>query len=348
MSDAMKPFIKAVGTGPRSNRHLSREEARQALSLILSGDATPGQAAAYFIGSRIQGEDPEELLGYIDAIRAGAQILSPTVDHLVDLGTPYDGRRDALYVTIAASLVAAAAGTPQLLHGSGSMPPKRGVPLSAALDALGIPTRLPSDAVVDQIRHLRFAYMDARDAAPDVYALAGLREEIGLRTLLSSVEKLYDLGSAPHHIIGVTHAPYIERFVGAMQGMAWPRSLLVQGIEGSEDIVTSHRTRIIVVTPTSTEEVQLDPAELGLEPAGADDLAVGGDPAQHATAIRAILEGNGNPALRDVVLLNAALRIWIASSSTTIAPSLDIARQSLESGDSLNTLSALQGPVVPR
>ena len=346
MSDAMKPFIKAVGTGPRSNRHLSRDEARQALALILSGEATSGQAAAYFIGSRVQGEDPEELLGYIDAIRANAKILAPNLDHLVDLGTPYDGRREALYVTIAASLVAAASGTPQLLHGSGSMPPKRGLPLSDALDALDIPTRLPSDAVASQLQHLGFAYIDARDATPDVYALAGLREEIGLRTLLSTVEKLYDLGSAPHHIIGVTHAPYIERFVGAMQGMGWPLSLLVQGIEGSEDIVTSHRTRIIVVTPTSTEEVQLHPADLGLQSAGSKELAIGENPAQHAVAIRTIIEGSGDPGVRDVVLLNAALRIWIASNSASISESLAIARQSLESGESLKTLLSLQGPVA--
>ncbi len=347
MSDAMKPFIKAVGTGPRSNRHLSRDEAREALSLILSGEATPGQAAAYFIGSRIQGEDPEELLGYIDAIRAGARTLAPKVDNLVDLGTPYDGRRDALYVTVAASLVAAAAGTPQLLHGSGSMPPKRGVPLSAVLEALKIPTRLPRQAVEAQIERLGFAYIDARDAAPEVYALAELLEEIGLRTLLSTVEKLYDLGSAPHHIIGVTHAPYIERFIGAMQGMGWARSLLVQGIEGSEDIGTSHGTRIIVVTPTSTEEIQVRAADLGLQIAGAEELSVGDDPGRHAEVIRAVLERNGDPAIRDVVLLNAALRIWTATNDPLLPQSLDHARQTLESGAPLETLAALRASSPP-
>jgi anthranilate phosphoribosyltransferase len=48
----------------------------------------------------------------------------------------------------------------------------------------------------------------------------------------------------------------------------------------------------------------VDPAELGIAPAGPDALR-GGDPAHNAAVFRRVLEGETGP-VRDAVLLNAA------------------------------------------
>ena len=48
----MKRFLKLVGTGPNSNRNLTRAEAGEALGLILDGQATPAQARGFLIGAR--------------------------------------------------------------------------------------------------------------------------------------------------------------------------------------------------------------------------------------------------------------------------------------------------------
>lgn len=341
-ADAMKPFIKAVGTGPNSNRHLSRDEARQAMRLILQDDASPAQAAAFFLGARVQGETPDELLGFIDAIQQDAVRIQPAVDHLVDIGTPYDGRRDLLYITIGAALVASAAGAPQFLHGSGPMPPKDGLPLAPVLQALGLPVDLAPAQVQDQIETHGFGYLDARIAAPAVYALRPLREQIGLRTALSTVEKIYDLANAPHHIVGVTHLPYIERFAGTIERMPWKRSLLVQGLEGTEDVGTAHRSRIVVVTPQGREEQWLDPATLGLRTVPTDELSTSLDPAAHGSALRDILAGRDADGAEDVVVLNAALRLWLAGVAADLPAATALARTTLRSGAAADLLHQLQ------
>ena len=339
---AMKPFIKAVGTGPNSNLHLSRDEARQALRLILDGEATPIQAAAFFLGARVQGEDSDELLGFIDAIQQDAARIQPAVDNLVDLGTPYDGRRDVLCITIGAAIVAAAAGAPQFLHGSGPMPPKHGLPLAPVLEALGLPVHLSPDQVQEQIETHGFGYLDARLAVPNVYALLPLREQIGLRTALSTVEKLYDLASAPHHIIGVTHVPCIERFAGTIERLPWIRSLLVQGLDGTEDVGTAHGSRIVVVTPQGREEQRLDPAALGLRAVASKDLVTGTHPKAHSTRLTAILAGNEREGAEDVVVLNAALRLWVARIADDLPTAVASARESLRSGAAADRLRLLQ------
>lgn len=340
MTATMHPFIKAVGTGPQSNRHLTREEARTALGLILDGVATPVQAAAFLLGARVQGENPDELLGFIEAVQARAETIDAGVGPLVDVGTPYDGRRRTLHVTIGASLVAAAAGAPQLLHGMGVVGPKHGLPLAPVLEALGVPTRRPPAATAADLRRHGFAYLDARDAAPAVFALRALREEIGLRTALSTVEKLYDLGHAPHHVIGVTHAPYLKRFVGALQGMGWTRSLLVQGLEGTEDVPVGRASRVLVVTPQSVEEMRLDPRSLGL--GGTDaEAELPPEAAAHADALRAVLTGGAAGVARDQVRLNAGLRLWVAGVTPTIGDGVEAASAALDGGAAKRRLEAI-------
>ena len=61
-------FLKAVGTGPTGNRHLTREEMHEAMGMILDGTAIPEQISAFLLGWRVQGEDKDELLGAIDAM----------------------------------------------------------------------------------------------------------------------------------------------------------------------------------------------------------------------------------------------------------------------------------------
>ena len=64
-------FLKAVGTGPKCNRHLTREEMHEAMDMILEGTAIPEQISAFLLGWRVQGEDKDELLGAIDAMNEG-------------------------------------------------------------------------------------------------------------------------------------------------------------------------------------------------------------------------------------------------------------------------------------
>ena len=317
----MKRFLKLVGTGPNSNRNLTRAEAGEALGLILDGQATPAQAGGFLIGARVQGESSEELLGYLDALQARMTRIRPRVDGLVDVGAPYDGRNRTLAMGVAASIVAAAAGpdgagAPQVLHGSGPMPPKYGLDLAAILQALGVPSRGAPATVAGQIERCGLGYLDTRDFAPAIFALRGFRDEIGLRTALSTVEKVYDPATAPHHVVGMTHAPYLERLTGAMQQQGWPRSLIVQGLEGSTDVPTGRGSRLLVVTPGSVQETRLDPQAYDLRPARNEDLACEPLAAAHVAALEALLRGTDTSPRRDALLLSSARRCGSGSGRT--------------------------------
>ena len=159
--------------------------------------------------------------------------------------------------------------------------------------------------------------MDTRDFAPAIFALRGFRDEIGLRTALSTVEKVYDPATVPHHVVGMTHAPYLERLTGAMQQQGWPRSFIVQGLEGSADVPTGRGSRLLVVTPGSVQETRLDPQAYDLRPARDEDLACEPLAAAHVATLEALLRGTDTSPRRDALLLSAALRVWVRADGTT-------------------------------
>ena len=106
----MRFFLREIGQGPRAGRDLNREEAREAMSLILSQQATPAQAGAFLLVQRYKGETPDELVGFAEAVRAGARTIAPKVEGLLDIGSPYDGRKKSIVVSPASAIVVAAAG----------------------------------------------------------------------------------------------------------------------------------------------------------------------------------------------------------------------------------------------
>ncbi|MHB8376324.1 MAG: anthranilate phosphoribosyltransferase [Dehalococcoidia bacterium] len=339
-SIGIRDLVAAVGQGPTNGRTLTREEARRALDAIMDGEATPAQAGALLLLQRYRGEAPSELLGYIDAVRARAMPFHPRVEGLLDVGSPYDGRSKHVVVSPAASIVAAAAGVPVLMHGERDLGPKRGLAVGDVIAALGVATDLEPAAVERGIEACGLGYLRQARAVPALHALKPLRQELGLRTPLHMVEKVCDLARAPYHLLGVAHMPYLKQLAPVVAGLGWRRTLVVQGIEGHEDVATSRGTRIVEIDEAGVQrESRLDAAELGLAPATDDDLAPG-DAERSARMTVAVLEGRAGETERDLVLLNAALRIHLGGRAGGLPSALDRAREALTSGAALRTLGA--------
>ena len=181
----MRFFLREIGQGPRAGRDLTREEACEAMSLILSQQATAAQAGGFLLVQRYKGESPEELVGFAEALRASARTIAPKVEGLLDIGSPYDGRKKSIVVSPASAIVVAAAGVPVVMHGEKRIGPKFGVPIGDVLEALGIDIDREPREVERSLEETGVGFMRQARFAPQVFALRELRTEIALRTCLS-------------------------------------------------------------------------------------------------------------------------------------------------------------------
>jgi anthranilate phosphoribosyltransferase len=365
-SERMRFFLREIGQGRRAGRDLTRDEAREAMSLILAQQATPAQAGGFLLVQRYKGESPEELIGFAEAVRASARTITPKVEGLLDIGSPYDGRKKSIVVSPASAIVVAAAGVPVVMHGEKRIGPKFGVPIGDVLEVLGIDIDREPEGVERSVQETGLGFMRQSRFVPQVFALRELRTEIALRTCFSTIEKIYNLAGAAYSLLGLSHLPYAEKMLAAASEMGFRRVMIIQGIEGNEDAPTSRPCRAFVwdalsVRPEPSasrgrveglrpsgdvahapafKELRIDPAEYGLQPATAEEMA-GGDASENARIAESVLSGESG-GHRDLVLLNAGLRIWLAERAGSIAHGIERARAAIDSGAARAKLEELR------
>lgn len=337
----MQFFLRQIGQGPKGARDLTREEAAEALGLILERAVPDAQIGGFLLLERFKGESADELLGFADALRARSTHVAPKVEGLLDVGSPYDGRNDYLVISPAASIVAVAAGGAIVMHGEKDLAPKHGVGVIDVLEALGIDVEASPEAVQHSIEETGFGFLRQRVFSPRLAALRDLRDEIALRSNFNTIEKLYNLAGASYSIIGLTHMPYMEKMLEAARGMGFRRVLLVQGLEGNEDAPTHRPCRLFDCKESGVEESRLNPADYGLTSATPEDLAPG-DARHNADVLQSVLEGRASEALKDIVAYNAGIRLFAGERVSSVEAGLAAARQALESGAALAKLETLR------
>jgi anthranilate phosphoribosyltransferase len=150
-------------------------------------------------------------------------------------------------------------------------------------------------------------------------------------------------------MVGITHRkPFLETMPRALIELGVERALVFQAIEGSDEAPLDGSSAIVVVERGQTWETTLSPERLGLSKVSRSELPAP-DP-EGAHSARAVLEGEMGP-LRDVILYNAALRLWMCGEDDMgrspleerLAGPLERAREALDGDRALALLEDLRG-----
>ena len=138
----MKAYLERLIAG----EDLATEEARHAMNLVMTGEATPAQIAGFLTGLRAKGETVDEMAGCVQAIREHVAVVLPRERDLVDIvGTGGDGAH-TFNISTTAAIVAAAAGCTVAKHGNRAISSRSGS--ADVLEALGLAIELPHDPVL--------------------------------------------------------------------------------------------------------------------------------------------------------------------------------------------------------
>ena len=70
--------VRTLGRGPGRSRSLSFAEARDAMAVILGGEAAPEAVGALLMLMRFRGETPDEIAGFVAALRDTLPVWSGT------------------------------------------------------------------------------------------------------------------------------------------------------------------------------------------------------------------------------------------------------------------------------
>lgn len=324
----MIQFLKEVGRGKRGARDLSYEEAVQAAELILSGAATPAQIGAFLMAERIKTESMEEILAFTEICRS--RINAHDMEGSLDCAGPYDGRRTSFLATFPAAFVLTACGLPVTLHSSPSLPPKWGITLADVMQELGIRNGAQSrETLIAASKTSGLLYVPTEEWCPDLGRLRPFRIEIGVRSLYNTVEKLLRFSNSPYMAVGVYHGTVFEKVAQLLIQLGIKNGIVVQGMEGSEDVSVSKRTRALLIRNGEFEPFLIDPEQYGLQ---AELPELEWTPELHLQTALAVLKGEADEPFRNLVLLNSAIRLLITGRAASIEQGIAQAEHALDSG----------------
>ncbi|MDN5893573.1 MAG: anthranilate phosphoribosyltransferase [Nocardioides sp.] len=320
-----------VLNGVVAGEDLTSEAARWAMGEILSGQATPSQIAGFAVAMRSKGETVEEITALVDAMFEKATPLSIPGRALDIVGTGGD-RSFSVNISSMSVIVAAGAGALVVKHGNRSASSKSGS--ADVLEALGVRLDLDPDGVTAVAERAGITFCFAPIFHPALRHAGPARRELGIATFFNLFGPLANPVRPAAQAIGcadLSKAPVLAG-VFAKRGAD---AMVFRGDDGLDELTTTTTSTVWSVRDGSTQKSSLDPRDLGLRLASAEDLR-GGDTDYNARVILRLLDGETGP-VRDAVVLNAGAALAIHQGMTgdvlaDVASGMQRATEALDSG----------------
>ena len=329
----MQEYIERVTDG----EDLTQAEAREAATAVFE-EATEAQIGALLAGLRSKGETETEIAGFAEGMRDAARTIDPDRETLVDTcGTGGDDY-DTINVSTTSAMVAAGADIPVAKHGNYSVSSSSGS--ADVLEEVGVNVEAEPPAVEGHIEQEGVGFMLAPVFHPAMKAVIGPRKELGMRTVFNVLGPLTNPAGADAQVVGVYDPALVPVLARALGRMDVERAMVVHG-SGLDEIAVHGETAVAEVDGGGTSEYTLTPADLGLERHDIEAIA-GGSPAENATAMRAVLEGEERGAKRDIVLANAGAAVYVAGAAESLTAGVDRAAEAIDSGAAAAKLDDLR------
>ena len=238
-------YIHAVGTGPKGNRDLTFDESRDMMTQILNQDVHSEQISAFLLGWRLKPETTEEFRGALDA--CDSYITKKEIKNSLELGYPFDGKAKNPYIFPLVAQVLQESGLNLVVVGDELLPSKGGITIKDICKRVELTSNMH--------------YFDRVNFFKKLHELTEIRNRLGLRTGLTTIEKLPHVANSEYAITGVFHKPYVKKYVEIFSDR-YKRFALIQGNEGTPELFSKGRLWI-----SMGEEIQesiIDPEYYGI------------------------------------------------------------------------------------
>lgn len=336
MSIILQPIIARLIAGP-----LSASDAEAAFTEVMQGNATPALAAALLVALRTRGETAAEVAGGVRALQSAMHFVDlGDTEHLLDTCGTGGGKVGTFNISTAAALVAAGAGVRIAKHGNRSFSSRSGS--ADVLSALGVEIDLSPAGMQQVFREAGIVFMFAPLLHPAMRHIGPIRKELGVPTIMNILGPLTNPARAKLQVVGVSDPSLLEIVAGALRELGHQRALVVHGAPGMDELSPIGESDVIELSNGSLRRYVFDPAEeLGWEKWSALELG-GGEPADNARIIGAVLEGAVAGAPRAAVVLNAGAAIYLAGFAKSIADGVRVAEQTIDEGKGAKALERLR------
>jgi anthranilate phosphoribosyltransferase len=242
-------------------------------------------------------------------------------------GTGGDGS-GLINVSTATAFVAVACGLPIAKHGNRSVSSRCGS--ADVLEAVGAKIDLSPEKARALLDETGFCFLFAPAYHPGMKHAALVRRQLQVRTIMNLLGPCINPARPRVQLLGVADPRMLRRVAQTLAAMGVEQALVVHG-SGLDEVALHAETRAIRLSGDEIEELEITPEDAGLERAPLK-VVTGGDVAENAARLRALLAGTATRAEEDIVILNTAALLMTAGRAGTLLEAAALARDGLASG----------------
>jgi len=151
-------------------------------------------------------------------------------------------------------------------------------------------------------------------------AVKQVRSALKTPTLFNLIGPLLNPAGKEHLQIGVYKPELVPVIAEVLFKLGTKRSLVYSG-HGIDELSCIGKTEALLVTDQKIEKITIDPFALGLNVCTIEDL-LGGDAKTNAQLIQ-----NPNPGLKDTIILNAGVALYLYGIARSIPEGVQIAKR---------------------
>lgn len=244
--EAFLPYLKCVGTGPKRNRDLTKEEMKTVIRAFLKQEVVPEQVAAFMLGWRVKGESIDEFAGAIEVF--DEFVRHAPLENSIEFGYPYDGKVKNPYIFPLTAQYLEPFGINLSLHGDLLQPAKGGITLKEICENISLPSNVH--------------YYDRSEYFPELYCFSEVRAKLGLRSSFNTIEKLLGITKSDTAIIGAFHKPFVQKYIELYKNR-YKKLIIIKGNEGTPEIFG--KCTVSIVENGEVEEIKVDPKAYGID-----------------------------------------------------------------------------------
>jgi len=318
------------------NKTLSREQAKNILTLISQGMYNNSQMAAFMTAYCMRTVTVTELEGFRDAMLELCLSVDLGTDELIDLcGTGGDGK-DTFNISTLASFVVAGAGYKVAKHGNYGV--SSGCGSSNVMEYLGYQFTNNIDDLKRTIDTANICFLHAPLFHPAMKTVAPIRRELGVKTFFNMLGPMVNPAMPKNQLVGVYNLE-LARMYAYLYQRSDKQYTILNALEGYDEI--SLTCDFKTFTPDGEKINTLK--SLGFERLDPQAIVGGSTVAESAGIFMRVLMGDATTAQNSVVLANAALAIKTIKTQRSFADCFYEAEESLVSKKALASFKNLVG-----
>ena len=236
-------YVRILGKGKKGSRSLTEQEAFDAMSMIMQEETEDVQLGAFLMLLRVKEESPEELIGFVNAVK---KYCTPNIDDVnftLDWSS-YAGKRRHLPWYLLAIILLADNDTDIFMHGASGHTIDR-IYSEEVLRTLGFSIADNWQEVTQHKQTQGFAYFPLQNMCTKLSDIINLRNTLGLRSPVHTLARLINPTDAPYIIQGIFHPAYQPSHQQASSALGYRNSVVIKGEAGEiernpDTICTAH------------------------------------------------------------------------------------------------------------